>query len=388
MNRGGFVPQAGWNWHAHHNATDQPMARVDGLDIPFQYVNETQFFEFGREEISDGERITPERCRSERLWGHPGLRPVGVGEPTPGTPLLAYKWENTDRALADQLAVEREAFGGTAEPGHAAVSYTYPATGRDVLPTIRAEFLPVVRGAETAPVRATGSSVYQVFDGSGTVTVGAYLANRAPDAPARAAIDPVEGPDFAPVVPSPAKVLCVGHYHTNHIKEMDRELPAYPTLFVKFADSLLGARDDITKPAETAALDREVELMVVICAEVRRAGEAEVGAAIAGFTIMNDISLQDWQFRTTVPGADTTGRPVDLSEVVVYVGPRCHFVHYGCVGESCSTRSLSSSRPRRAPARRTEALRTTGRSLRRHVHRRTGGNSAHVARQMVADVRP
>nr|WP_258880223.1 cupin [Nocardia farcinica] len=177
MNRGGFVPQAGWNWHAHHNATDQPMARVDGLDIPFQYVNETQFFEFGREEISDGERITPERCRSERLWGHPGLRPVGVGEPTPGTPLLAYKWENTDRALADQLAVEREAFGGTAEPGHAAVSYTYPATGRDVLPTIRAEFLPVVRGAETAPVRATGSSVYQVFDGSGTVTVGDHTGS-------------------------------------------------------------------------------------------------------------------------------------------------------------------------------------------------------------------
>ncbi|WP_280486155.1 fumarylacetoacetate hydrolase family protein [Nocardia farcinica] len=246
-----------------------------------------------------------------------------------------------------------------------------------------------------ATIRTPGGTRAVRLDGAahihihlGYADVGAYLANGAPDAPARAAIDPVEGPDFAPVVPSPAKVLCVGHYHTNHIKEMDRELPAYPTLFVKFADSLLGARDDITKPAETAALDREVELMVVICAEVRRAGEAEVGAAIAGFTIMNDISLRDWQFRTTVPGADTTGRPVDLSEVVVYVGPRCHFVHYGCVGESCSTRSLSSSRPRRAPARRTEALRTTGRSLRRHVHRRTGGNSAHVARQMVADVRP
>ncbi|MDQ6525865.1 cupin domain-containing protein [Nocardioides sp. LHD-245] len=172
MNRGDFLPQAGWNWHAHHNATDRPMAWIDGLDIPFQYATEAQFFEFGRDEIGDAERITPERSRSERLWGHPGLRPVGVGELTPGSPLLAYKWEHTDRALADQLAVEREGFGGTVEPGHAAVRYTDPATGRDVLPTIRAEMHRVARGAETAPVRETGSSVYQVFDGSGTVTVG------------------------------------------------------------------------------------------------------------------------------------------------------------------------------------------------------------------------
>ena len=38
MQRGDFLPQAGWNWHAHHNATDRPMAWIDGLDIPFQYV--------------------------------------------------------------------------------------------------------------------------------------------------------------------------------------------------------------------------------------------------------------------------------------------------------------------------------------------------------------
>ena len=66
----------GWNWHAHHNAADQPMAWIDGLDIPFQYYAESQFFEFGRDAISDAERVTPERSRSERLWGHPGLRPV------------------------------------------------------------------------------------------------------------------------------------------------------------------------------------------------------------------------------------------------------------------------------------------------------------------------
>ncbi|MGW0173299.1 cupin domain-containing protein [Rhodococcus sp. NPDC003322] len=172
MNRGDFLPQAGWNWHAHHNATDRPMAWIDGLDIPFQYLTEGQFFEFGRDEITDAERITPERSRSERLWGHPGLRPLSATPVAPGTPLLSYKWEHTDRALTDQLAIEAEGHGGTVEPGHAAVRYTNPHTGGDVLPTMRTEFHRVVRGAETAPVRETGSSVYQVFDGSGTVTVG------------------------------------------------------------------------------------------------------------------------------------------------------------------------------------------------------------------------
>ncbi|MFH9983169.1 cupin domain-containing protein [Streptomyces sp. NPDC017179] len=172
MNRGDFLPQAGWNWHAHHNATSEPMAWIDGLDIPFQYVTEAQFFEFGRDEISDAERITPQRSRSERLWGHPGLRPLSAVPATPGSPLLSYKWEYTDAALRDQLLLEKEGFGGTVEPGHAAVRYSNPHDGSDVLPTIRAEFHRIARGAETAPVRETGSSVYQVFDGSGVVTVG------------------------------------------------------------------------------------------------------------------------------------------------------------------------------------------------------------------------
>ncbi|MFI5426565.1 fumarylacetoacetate hydrolase family protein [Aeromicrobium sp. UC242_57] len=69
---------------------------------------------------------------------------------------------------------------------------------------------------------------------------------------------PLEGADFAPVVPQPSKVICVGHNYRHHIEEMGRELPTYPTLFPKFADTLIGAHDTITKPAETEALDWEV----------------------------------------------------------------------------------------------------------------------------------
>ena len=56
------------------------------------------------------------------------------------TPLLAYRWEHTDRALSEQLALEDDGHRVTVEPGHAAVRYTNPATAGDALPTIRAEF--------------------------------------------------------------------------------------------------------------------------------------------------------------------------------------------------------------------------------------------------------
>ncbi|MFL6094843.1 MAG: cupin domain-containing protein [Blastococcus sp.] len=172
MNRGDFLPQAGWNWHAHHNAADRPMAWIDGLDIPFQYQTESQFFEFGRDQITEQEKTTPERSRSQRLWGHPGLRPVSAPGSLPGTPLLNYRWVDTDAALTDQLELEREGSAGVVEPGHAAVRYSNPTTGGDVLPTIRAEMHRIRRGAETMPRREAGSSVFQVFDGTGTVTVG------------------------------------------------------------------------------------------------------------------------------------------------------------------------------------------------------------------------
>ena len=92
--------------------------------------------------------------------------------PRSGTPLLAYRWKDTDAALRDQLELAAEGHPGTVEPGHAAVRYTNPTTGGDVLPTIRAEMHRIAPGVRTAPTRVVGSSVWQVFEGSGTVTVG------------------------------------------------------------------------------------------------------------------------------------------------------------------------------------------------------------------------
>ncbi|RFS84248.1 FAA hydrolase family protein [Actinomadura spongiicola] len=109
---------------------------------------------------------------------------------------------------------------------------------------------------------------------------------------------PVDGADFAPVVPTPSKIVCVGLNYRNHIQEMGRDLPEHPTLFAKFADTLIGAGDDIVRPPETDRFDWEVELAVVVGAPVRRARGEEAERAIAGFTVLNDITCRDWQFRT------------------------------------------------------------------------------------------
>ena len=59
------------------------MARIDGLDIPFQHYADSNFFEPGPEEVET--RDAPPRSRSERLWGHPGLRPLTRLGPAPAT---------------------------------------------------------------------------------------------------------------------------------------------------------------------------------------------------------------------------------------------------------------------------------------------------------------
>jgi acylpyruvate hydrolase len=105
--------------------------------------------------------------------------------------------------------------------------------------------------------------------------------------------------DASPVnpLPSPAKVICCGLNYADHILEMGRELPAYPTLFAKYADTLIGPTDTITAPS-SVSLDWEAELAVVVGSPLREAGEDEAAAAIAGYTVANDISVRDWQNRT------------------------------------------------------------------------------------------
>jgi acylpyruvate hydrolase len=106
------------------------------------------------------------------------------------------------------------------------------------------------------------------------------------------------GADLAPTV-RPAKVICVGLNYRSHIEEMGRGFPDHPTLFSKFPDTLTGPYDDLVVPSNSGEVDWEVELGVVIGRVARRVDEAGAAACIAGYTVVNDISMRDWQWRTT-----------------------------------------------------------------------------------------
>lgn len=104
--------------------------------------------------------------------------------------------------------------------------------------------------------------------------------------------------EFATLVSKPGKIVCVGLNYRRHIAEMGREAPEYPTLFAKYPEALIGACDPIVMPAASSQMDWEAELAVVIGARIRRADESSAAQAIAGYSIVNDVTARDWQSRT------------------------------------------------------------------------------------------
>lgn len=151
-------------------------------------------------------------------------------------------------------------------------------------------------GRATAAVRVEGATAVETGFGD----VGALL--RAGGLAAAAAADGARHDfataDLAPVVPRPGKIVCVGLNYRNHILEMGRELPQYPTLFAKYPEALIGPRDEIQLPPESGCVDWEGELALVVGRRVRRASAGEAEAAIAGYSVLNDITMRDYQYRT------------------------------------------------------------------------------------------
>jgi acylpyruvate hydrolase len=104
---------------------------------------------------------------------------------------------------------------------------------------------------------------------------------------------------YARVSPDPAHILCIGLNYRNHIEQLGRSTPQYPTFFAKFPSTLTGPRDRIVLPAVSDRIEGEVELAVILGRPLHRATPTQAMAAIAGYTVANDLSLRDWQHRTT-----------------------------------------------------------------------------------------
>ena len=86
-------------------------------------------------------------------------------------------------------------------------------------------------------------------------------------------------------------------------------MPDYPALFSKFADTLVGAGAPVLLPPESEAVDYEAELAFVVGRTVRRASGDEALAAVGGYTLANDVSMRDYQYKTHqwLPGKNWAG---------------------------------------------------------------------------------
>ncbi|WP_413812457.1 cupin domain-containing protein [Streptomyces sp. OE57] len=172
MGTGDLILTPSWTFHEHHNPTGDPMIWLDVLDLPVVSALDAVFFEEGPSEQPDT-RVA-ERSASEAFFGGgPGLVPVDApGTSARRSPLLAYRWRDTDRALDALL----DTSGGT----HAFLRYSDPVHGGDVLPTMRCEIMRVRAGHSSDLVRQTGGRVLCVLHGDGEVAVGSQRYPLAP----------------------------------------------------------------------------------------------------------------------------------------------------------------------------------------------------------------
>ena len=96
----------------------------------------------------------------------------------------------------------------------------------------------------------------------------------------------------------PGKILCVGLNYADHAAESQMQVPEVPTIFSRFASSVVGANDPIRLPRVSDKLDFEGELAVVIGKAGRYIQRADALAHVAGYSVFNDASIRDYQLRT------------------------------------------------------------------------------------------
>ena len=124
-------------------------------------------------------------------------------------------------------------------------------------------------------------------------------ARRAVDAARDEHVVPRDAVTLLPPVADPSKIVCIGLNYRDHAAEVKMDLPEYVTVFAKWPNTLIGDGAPIVLPAESHRVDYEAELAFVIGARARHVSEADAYGVIAGYTCFNDVSVRDYQMRTS-----------------------------------------------------------------------------------------
>jgi 2-keto-4-pentenoate hydratase/2-oxohepta-3-ene-1,7-dioic acid hydratase in catechol pathway len=100
-------------------------------------------------------------------------------------------------------------------------------------------------------------------------------------------------------VPRPSKIICIGLNYRDHAEESNLPIPDVPTVFAKFATSVIGHLDPIVLPKASSKPDYEAEFAVVIGRGGRHIKEENWRDHVFGYTILNDVSARDFQMATS-----------------------------------------------------------------------------------------
>jgi len=142
---------------------------------------------------------------------------------------------------------------------------------------------------------ATKGSLRAAIANGLTADLGRIAADAKPDLL-------IEDVKFAPVIPSPNKFIAVGINYRDHAQQIERKVEAFPGIFVRFPDSLVGHLQPMIRPRISTQFDFEGELALIIGKRGRYIAEDHAMQYVAGYTCFVDGSLRDYQKLATTAG--------------------------------------------------------------------------------------
>jgi len=113
----------------------------------------------------------------------------------------------------------------------------------------------------------------------------------------KSASSPVNEVTILPPIPSPPKIICLGLNYRDHTAEQNATIPDEPIIFMKPHTTIIGPNEDIVKPSFVKMLDYEAELAIVMGRKAKNVPVSKVRKYIFGYTILNDVSARDFQFK-------------------------------------------------------------------------------------------
>src|SRR3954470_15328678 len=124
-----------------------------------------------------------------------------------------------------------------------------------------------------------------------------------------AAGDEVAGVELLPPIHRPGKIICIGLNYQAHAEEGGRDAPDTPAFFAKFATSLRPAGAVVELPSWSQKVDYEAEVAFVVGRAAKDVSAADAIDHVAGYTLLNDLSARDYQFKTPqwMPGKTFDG---------------------------------------------------------------------------------